>query len=373
MPISVSKGLHMKSKSIRIIKPLIYAIIAFAIITINIALYLGPGYPFSGDQTLPSQTITQVYTSFYTWQPLLLSGYMNIPASIGSIPIEIIQLITYNFGLVWGYVLSYAFLFLIGAAGMFFLVYDLTEGYANRTRYLGAISASIIFSSQFYSLFANTIPISTFLPWVFLFWKRLFFENGDKSSNWKVNFSGLVIFLILLFAIDNAALPQNMAVLSIMAILTLVFSRRNNIKRNLIIMISAAVISVLGNVELISMTYLFVAHSSGSFFSSPSSNPILISAAISLSQSILSLGPYNISSFLIFLVGLLSLLYVKKSKGRVPLMVLSIFVSFLFIIALITTINAPFGPIFKSLLKVIPYLIVLRYTNLQIAMRMRQV
>ena len=180
MPISVSKGLHMKSKPIRIIKPLIYAIIAFAIITINIAIYLGPGYPFSFDQSLNTPIVAQAYTSFYTWQPLLYSGYMNVTASIGFILIETIQLITYKFGLVWGYVLSYGFLFLIGAVGMFFLVYDLTEGHASRARYLGAISASIIFSSQFYSLFADTIPISTFLPWVFLFWKRLFFENGMR-------------------------------------------------------------------------------------------------------------------------------------------------------------------------------------------------
>ena len=269
----------MKFKFTCSIKPLIYTIIAFAIITVNIALYIGPGYPFSFDQILNAQTITQVYTSFYTWQPLLYSGYMNVPASIGYAFIEILQLITYNFGLVWGYVLSFAFLFLVGSAGMFFFVYDLTEGCASHTRYIGAISASIVFSSQFYGLFVDIIPASTFLPWVFLFWKRLFFEDIEKNSNWKVNFSGLAIFLILLFASDNAVLPQNMAILSIMAILTLVFSRRNNIKRNLITMISAAVIAVLGNAELISMTYLFVAHASGSLFSSQSSNPILITAA----------------------------------------------------------------------------------------------
>ena len=128
----------MKFKFTCSIKPLIYTIIAFAIITVNIALYIGPGYPFSFDQILNAQTITQVYTSFYTWQPLLYSGYMNVPASIGYAFIEILQLITYNFGLVWGYVLSFAFLFLVGSAGMFFFVYDLTEGCASHTRYIGA-------------------------------------------------------------------------------------------------------------------------------------------------------------------------------------------------------------------------------------------
>lgn len=351
----------MKFKFTCSIKSLIYAIIAFVIITVNITFYLGSGYPFLGDQTLNTMTMTQVYTSFYTWQPLLYSGYMSVPVSMESILVETIQLIAYSLGLMWGYVLSYALLFLVGAIGIFFLVYDLTDGYAKRTRYLGAISASMIFSSQFYALFSTTIPLSTFLPWVFLFWTRLFFEGGGKNSNWRINFSGLAISLILLFASDSGVLPQNIAIISIMAILTLVFSGRNNIKRNLIIIVSVAVIAFLGNAELLYMTYIFTVHAAGSFFSSPLSNPALIAAAINLPQSILSLGSYNIASLLIFLVGLLSLLYIKKSKGRVSLMVLSIFVSFLFVIALITTINAPFGPIFKSLLKAIPYLIVLRY------------
>lgn len=169
--------------------PCIFILITFAILTLNLAFYTHFQYFLHGDQGLPTASVKLAYLSFFTWQPENYSGYASIPTSIIGELFDLIQAVTYMFGSNLGYILSMSLFLLIGLIGVFYLVYDLTEVYTRQIRYIGSVAASIVFSFALPSL--NFIVLgAVFLPWVFLFWKRLFYSNETRPVNEKVNFSG---------------------------------------------------------------------------------------------------------------------------------------------------------------------------------------
>ncbi len=342
-----------------------YLTIAFAALVMSYALYTEMRYPFGGDQGLNVLTMRTIYTSFFIWQPNNYSGLINILGSIPSDIFNIIALPIYKASIIWGFILEMVVLSYIGLIGMFYLVYELTEKCRKRTRYVGAIAASILFSFHFIShLNTLSVPVVVFLPLVVLFTKRLFYDKHTAKNAAMPNLFGLILSVSFFIAMGGYGyFFLNLIILVLLAILTLLLSDRRNIFRNAKYMAAVAVLAVGINLSWIATTYTFINHIGHVFFKA--SLGTLTAVNINLLQSLLAFGPQlnnagRYSTLIIVPILIISLLayrHSRKNRGIVA----SLLILYLIMVVMATTISKPFGILFSKAINTVPYLLTLRY------------
>lgn len=152
-------------------------------------------------------------------------------------------------------------------------------------------------------------------------------------------------------------------VLSLLAIITIILGYKDKLVHNLKFICAIALLSAFGSMDLLTSLYIFATHSSQTFFSGSTST--LFNNTINIIQGFntFSESAVSLTSLCILGIGLLSYLFVRNERTAPKKIVLSILAVFIFAIALVTTINAPFGMAFLKLLNAIPYLLVFRYPN----------
>ena len=339
---------------------------------ITYSLYIHFKYQISGDQDLltAADFLKQLYFAFFVWLPPNYSGIINILGSIPGILLLLLSLVLYKFSTLFGYILSYTLFSFIGLTGMFYLIYDLTSAYQHIIRYSSAIVASIMFSFPFFShVNAISVPIATFLPWVFLFIKRLFYDSNGKDAHSKLNLVGLVLSASFLLSVGgDSFVVLNFIILIFMGVSTLLLTIKKNLGNNIKYAFLAFVLSVLINASWLTTSYIFTNHVAGGIFNG--SRYTLNLYAMNLLQTLFSFGPWfistNITVFIvlvvlgIFAISIFSYNYVKeKDKNRG--IVASLLMLYVFMIGVAATISTPFGAMFSTASEVIPYLLTLRY------------
>lgn len=346
-----------------------YLIIAFILVSTIFAFYIHIQDVFGGDNGFGFPTLNAVYQSIYVWQQYNYSGLSSI---LGSIPADIFYAIlsfAYLFGIKFGFDISYAVYFLIGLAGMFFLVYELTNYYPKAIRILAASTSSIIFlTNKFIQYNTLNSPISIFLPLVILFGYKLFYVEHNQK-NLKITLFGFVVSITFFLAFGSIShIFLNSVVLAILAILTLVFSGRKYIVRNARYMLITFVLVVAINASWLFTTYTFVSTPTGQAFFGNGSKGTLNAVAIPFMQSFFlfwpasnGLGLFGVLSMLsMFVVALFSYTYIKRKNGGYAVAA-SLLILYLIMVGMASTINLPFGALFSKMLNILPQLLTLRY------------
>ncbi|MCL5099855.1 MAG: hypothetical protein M1158_01895 [Candidatus Marsarchaeota archaeon] len=348
-------------------KKLYYLVAAFIVFIFIYGLYVHFGYLLDGDRALSnSNLLEQDYLSLFTWSAFNYSGLINITGSIPDILILLLFLIPYKLSIIFGTIVGYAFYAFVGLAGMFYLVYELTGGYSHRIRYFSSVVASVIFSFPIYLPFGAV----AFLPWVFLFTKRLFYDKNSKTALNKLNLFGLVISIVFFISVGgDSDIILDSIILAFLGVLTLFFVGKGEHIRTLKYILLITLLSIAISAPWLIASYIFTNHVAHGFFSS--SKGLLGIFGLNSIESLLAFGPGESSVSIpniytelilltILLISLSSFAYIKKgNKNRG--MILSILIMYIFMVGLATTILVPFGAVFSSISSIFPYLLTLRY------------
>ena len=343
-------------------------IILVAII-LNFALYLHFGYAFGGDQNLDVPTLSSFYNSFFLWTSYNYTGLVTPTGSILGLLFEFDIAIYKLFGLQWGYIIFTSIYYWIGAFGIFLLVYELTKNLDNNSAYIAGLSATIIAIFEFDSHLKTFTPVMIFLPYGVLFTYFIIKNFESKSSN-SINFLGLVMSISFLLASGGGSyIIQNLIFLLFFALFIFLILPRRYHFRFLKYTSLAAICSILINISWIFSTYIFTKNIGSQYFNTSSVNALSLLSSKSI-IALLGFGLINgnlggIVLLSIFLIAVIGFLKARKNKAKlrlefgISLALLSIYLIF---VIFGTGINQPFGILFGMGVKIIPYLLVFRYT-----------
>ena len=236
---------------------LLIAVCLFAMVFVNYILYTHSTYIFGGDQPLFIPTYTNLYGSFFIWEPYNYSGLITTPTSIFAILLYLIDMLVYSGGITIGYIFSNTIYFWIGAFGMFLLVFYLTKDFDKKIAYFGGIISSIIFVINFDSYLKSFGMPLIFIPYFVLF-AFLSFKKIEKGEPSIILFVGLVLALSAVFATGySSAIIQNFIFSVIFILLLILVSESERIKQ-VKYFGSAILLSLLINFSWIITTYIFI-------------------------------------------------------------------------------------------------------------------
>jgi hypothetical protein len=281
-------------------------------------------------------------------------------------------MLVYSGGITIGYIFSNTIYFWIGAFGMFLLVFYLTKDFDKKIAYFGGIISSIIFVINFDSYLKSFGMPLIFIPYFVLF-AFLSFKKIEKGEPSIILFVGLVLALSAVFATGySSAIIQNFIFSVIFILLLILVSESERIKQ-VKYFGSAILLSLLINFSWIATTYIYInTKISNEYFNNVSSN-ILYSSTLQLPNAFLLFGPAGniansiLGSLLLLTVFIISIIGVYLSYTNVKLnktikkTILSLFMSFILYLSVATTVNNPFGILFKKISSKILELDVIRY------------
>ncbi len=347
---------------------IIPGIILVAII-LNFALYLHFGYAFGGDQNLVIFTLNSAYNSFFAWSPYNYTGLVVPAGSILSLLLNINIIIYKLFGTIFGYIIFTSTYYFIGAFGIFLLVHEITKSLNYKASYIGGIFAAAIAIFEFDSNLKTLTVSMIFFPYVILF-TYFIFKNFELGNSNRINLFGLIISISFLLASGSASyILQNFIFLLFFALFIVVISPKRYRFRFLKYIGLSAIFSVLINISWIFTTYIFTKNVGIEYFNPNSINTLSVLSSKSIT-AMLGFGPLDgylsgivlLSIFLIAIVGFLKSLRNRAKlhlEFNISLALLSIYLVF---VVFGTGINKPFGILFASGVKIIPYLLIFRYT-----------
>ncbi len=345
------------------------AILLIAII-LNFALYLRFGYAFGGDQSLSIPTLSSLYDSFFELSPYNYTGLMTSTGTLLGLFLGFNIIIIYKlFGVIWGYIIFISIYYWLGAFGIFLLVYEITKSLEGKAPYIGGFFAAVIAIFKFDSnLKALSVGI-IFIPYVILFSYFILknFESGESNS---FNLLGLTVSVSFLLATGGPTyIFENFIFLLFFALLIFLILPKKFRFGYFKYSIFTAITSIFINSSWIVTTYLFTKYGGSQYFN-PGSVATLSNLSNKLITAILSFGSINnyLSEFILLLILLITVIGFLKTLNdklhrrlefNISLTLLSIYLIF---IAFGTGINRPFGILFAKSVKVVPYLLVFRYT-----------
>ena len=343
-------------------------IILVAII-LNFALYLHFGYAFGGDQDLTVPTLSSLYNSFFSWAFYNYTGLVTPTSSILGLLFGFSIAIYGLFGLQWGYIIFTSIYYLIGALGIFLLVYELTKNLDRSAAYIASISATIIAIFEFDSHLKTLTSVMIFLPYVVLF-TYFIIKNFESKNNNSINLLGLIVSISFLLASGGGSyIIQNLIFLLFFALFIFLIVPKGYYFRFLKYTGLTALLSILINISWIFSTYIFTKNVGNQYFNTGSVNALSILSSKSIT-ALMGFGSIssNLSGIVllsIFLIAVIGFLKALKNKVKLRLEFgISLALLFIYLIFVIfgTGINKPFGVLFASGVKIIPYLLVFRYT-----------
>lgn len=347
---------------------LVAGIILVAII-LNFALYLHFGYAFGGDQELVIPNLNSLYNSFFSWTFYNYTGLVTPTSSILDLLFGFDIAIYKLFGLQWGYIIFTSIYYWIGAFGIFLLVYELTKNLDNSSAYLAGISGAIIAIFEFDSHLKTLTSGIIFLPYVVLFTYFIIRNLESKKSN-SINLLGLIVSISFLLASGGESyIVQNLIFLLFFALFIFLILPRKYYFRFLKYTVLAALLSISVNISWIFSTYIFTKNVGNQYFNTSSVNTLSLLSSKSIT-ALLGFGSIssNLSGIVllsIFLIAVIGFLKALRNRTKlhlefgISLALLSIYLIF---VIFGTGINKPFGILFAFGVKIIPYLLVFRYT-----------
>ena len=343
-------------------------IILVAII-LNFALYLHFGYAFGGDQNLSIPTLSSLYDSFFAWSPYNYTGLTTQTGTLLGLFFGFNIIIYKLFGVIWGYIIFTSMYYWLGAFGIFLLVYEITKSLEGKAPYIGGFFAAVIAIFKFDSnLKALSISI-IFIPYVILF-SYFILKNFESGKSNSFNLLGLTISVSFLLAMGGPTyIFENFIFLLFFALLIFLILPKKFRFGYFKYSIFTAITSIFINSSWIVTTYLFTKYGGSQYFN-PGSVATLSNLSNKLITAILSFGSINnyLSEFILLLILLITVIGFLKTLNdklhrrlefNISLTLLSIYLIF---IAFGTGINRPFGILFAKSVKVVPYLLVFRYT-----------
>jgi hypothetical protein len=348
----------------------IIGIILLLSIVLNFALYTQLGYAFGGDQNLVVPNLSSLYNSLFVWSFYNYTGLIAQTGSILSLLFGFSIIIIYRlFGIIWGYIIFTSIYYWIFGFGIFLLVYRLTKDLDHNSAYIAGLFAAIIAIFEFDSHLKTLTAGIIFLPYVVLF-TYFIIKNFESESNNSINLIGLVISISFLLASGGGTyIIQNLMFLLFFALFIFLILPRQHHFRFLKYTCLATISSVLINISWIFPTYIFTKSVGSQYFNAGSVNTLSVLSSTSIT-ALFGFGSINsylsglvlLSIFLIAVIGFLKALE-DKTKRRlefgISLALLSIYLIF---VIFGTGINKPFGILFANGVKLIPYLLVFRYT-----------
>ena len=338
-------------------------------IVLNFALYLHFGYAFGGDQDLTVPTLSSLYNSFFSWTFYNYTGLVTPTGSILDLLFGFDIAIYKLFGLQWGYIIFTSIYYWIGAFGIFLLVYELTKNLNNSSAYIAGISAAIIAIFEFDSHLKTLTSSIIFLPYIVLFTYFIIKNLESKKSN-SINLLGLIVSISFLLASGGGSyIIQNLIFLLFFALFIFLILPGRYYFRFLKYTGLAALLSILVNISWIFSTYIFTKNVGNQYFNTSSVNALSLLSSKSIT-ALLGFGSIssNLSGIVllsIFLIAVIGFLKALRNRTKlhlefgISLALLSIYLIF---VVFGTGINKPFGILFAFGVKIIPYLLVFRYT-----------
>ena len=280
------------------------------------------------------------------------------------------NIISYKlFGTIFGYIIFTSTYYFIGAFGIFLLVHEITKSLNYKASYIGGIFAAAIAIFEFDSNLKTLTVSMIFFPYVILF-TYFIFKNFELGNSNRINLFGLIISISFLLASGSASyILQNFIFLLFFALFIVVISPKRYRFRFLKYIGLSAIFSVLINISWIFTTYIFTKNVGIEYFNPNSINTLSVLSSKSIT-AMLGFGPLDgylsgivlLSIFLIAIVGFLKSLRNRAKlhlEFNISLALLSIYLVF---VVFGTGINKPFGILFASGVKIIPYLLIFRYT-----------
>ena len=343
-------------------------IILVAII-LNFALYLHFGYAFGGDQNLSIPTLSSLYDSFFAWSPYNYTGLTTQTGTLLGLFFGFNIIIYKLFGVIWGYIIFTSMYYWLGAFGIFLLVYEITKSLEGKAPYIGGFFAAVIAIFKFDSnLKALSISI-IFIPYVILF-SYFILKNFESGKSNSFNLLGLTISVSFLLATGGPTyIFENFIFLLFFALLIFLILPKKFRFGYFKYSIFTAIASIFINSSWIVTAYLLTKYEGSQYFNSGSVTA-LSNLSNKLITAILGFGSINnyLSEFILLLILLITVIGFLKTLNdklhrrlefNISLTLLSIYLIF---IAFGTGINRPFGILFAKSVKVVPYLLVFRYT-----------
>ncbi len=358
-----------------------YRYIIFAILIIilfnsaTILLYTRFAYNFGADGGFPQSISNEIGSSLYIFQKNNYSGLIN-PYSSSSIYLlfQSLSLVFAPFGLEglkYGGIFSILFVSIIGSLSMFFLIYELLNNFDGyKAKVLFSIIGGMLFTSSFN--YFSSVNISVyFLPTAILFFYMVIKTAANNKLSYTYLSLSIISLSLCLSFLGTANILQGFIVILIVVLLGILTSRDRllkNLKYSLIIVfLSFLIVVPLIFFAITSSKFLsnqIVSLSTTSSFSSYQIINIIFSIipfSFNIYPNFLSLISLTYVMFTVILI----LYYIKKIKYKITrFFVLGFVLALIVFLAFGSAFNKPFGLIFISLYKILPYLIVFKsYVN----------
>ena len=342
-------------------------------------------YQFGADGGLPSTNINQIIFPFSIWFYSNYSGYLNTTALSNPLAVfyQIIMFILsgLNFGSLLNNILNIIIPKILGGTGMLLLVYFVlnTEKKFNINAAIAGVFASILFTIHYglFSGFGTGIISVSLMPFSILF--LFLFARSSYSKIFQFRYfllSVLSISLELGF-LNYTYIIQGFIVIFLISIFLVVFAKRELRSRLAMYIACILILSIA-----INLSWILVLHEATSLstaeiqmLSSNSQSDFVNFYAplvVGYDNDILPTTgvfavPNIIFSIILTIVSLILLVYLQK-KDKLQDAIRSAFVigmvaTLLIMLTAMASIHKPFGSIFLTLYKVIPYLIIFRYAS----------
>ena len=348
---------------------ILIGICLFILILINFALYLHFGYAFGGDQALYVPTAKGFYGSFFAWSTDNYSGLITSTGSVLGYFFSFDILFYGLFGIILGYIICTSIYYWIGAFGIFVLVYELTRTLNNKTAYLGGFAAAIITTFEF-SSHLKTLTIGIiFIPYVVLF-TYFILKNFETGKDNKLNLFGLTIAVAFLLTTGGESyIFPNLIFLVVFGTVIFLTLKRKFWVKYLKYFSFVTIFSILMNASWIITTYTFTKYVGNQYFNSGSINTLkvlsvnLVNALVGLPSNATYINAITFLS--VISIAVIGLIFLYKNKARMRLefkLSLALISLYLIFIVFAMGTDGPFGTLFYAAVKLIPYLLVFRYT-----------
>jgi hypothetical protein len=264
----------------------------------------------------------------------------------------------------------------VAGIGMLLLVYELLNNKKvfSKSAAAGGVFASFLFTLHF-AMFSE-LGLSFFsvslLPFSILF--LLFFLKSIYSNRFSYSYFILSVFSIAfeLSILGNSQIIQGFLIILLTSLFMALFAQKEYRLKSLLFVIGILLVSIAINASWLVMGYmatasisnelqLFQGNSQGDFVN------YYLPLVMGYSQALPNTGGFAFSNVLfdiiIAILSIGSLFYVRREREHTLTnpVIIALVTSLILIFAAGASIHKPFGLVFSSLYKYIPYLVVFRY------------
>ena len=353
-----------------------------AIISVSLAqsfwLFKGTAFDHTDSGLRGYINFSQFFNGFFIWGVTNYTGLITTVGSSISFLLSLFDALLFAmFGLVLGSEVLYGLLIAVGNISVFFLLYLLLDEKPLIGKVLAGSFAMALFS--FYTAVNNGPGYNltgTFLPASMLFALMLaksFDRRKDKAMNLNNSYVLFALFtasLSFLFAFGGAAyIIQNVLTIVFPMLLLVVFIDKGKKKRLFLyylfgILLAAAIVSPsYWSAQVFTKTFGNEFFNSGSLAIMHSLNGQNIFTSLQLYKQTGSYQINYIYEVALAAFSLISLVYLKKSRGETRAFIMGAFISFFFIVFIWDNFGLPFGQVFNVLINHFNELLVFRYSG----------